>query len=72
MPARDGDAPGMLVADDDGFALATSDGRLRLDQVRLAGTRRMSGAELRRGRPALVGSVVGAADRSETAPPGAL
>ena len=72
VPARGGDAPGTLVAEGDGLALATSDGRLRLDEVRLAGTRRMSGAELRRGRPALVGTAVSSADTAVTAPPGAL
>ena len=64
VPGRAGDRTGALVADGDGLALATVDGRLRLDQVRLAGTRRMSGAELRRGRPALVGLVaVGPVER---------
>jgi methionyl-tRNA formyltransferase len=53
------DRPGTIVADGAGLALTTADGRLRLDAVRLAGTRRMSGAELRRGRPGLVGTVVG-------------
>lgn len=65
-PSRAGDAAGTLVADEGGLALATSDGRLRLDDVRLAGTRRMSGAELRRGRPALVGESVKAAGTAAT------
>jgi len=56
VPGSAGDRPGTLEADGDGLALATVDGRLRLDQLRLAGAGRMSGAELRRGRPALVGS----------------
>ena len=56
MPAAAGDRAGTIVADDGGLALATVDGRLTLDEVRLSGARRMSGAELRRGRPALVGS----------------
>jgi methionyl-tRNA formyltransferase len=71
-PARQGDAAGTLVAEGDGLALTTADGRLRLDDVRLAGTRPMSGAELRRGRPALVGMAVRTADTALTAPPGAL
>ena len=56
-----GDRPGALVAEVDGLALATADGRLVLDQVRLAGTRPMSGTELRRGRAGLVGTVVAGA-----------
>jgi methionyl-tRNA formyltransferase len=51
--------PGTLVAHDGGLALVVSDGALRLDMVQPAGGRRMSGAELRRGRPGLVGSRVG-------------
>lgn len=50
------DRPGTLEADGDGLALATVDGRLRLDELRLAGARRMSGAELRRGHPGLAGA----------------
>lgn len=50
-----GDEPGTLVADGDGLALATRDGRLRLLELGLAGGRRMTAAELRRGRPRLVG-----------------
>lgn len=64
-----GDPSGALVADGDGLALATADGRLRLLEVRLAGGRDMSGAELRRGRPALVGQVLQGA--SDVAPDGA-
>jgi methionyl-tRNA formyltransferase len=56
--AEAGDMPGTIVSLGDGLAMATADGRLRLDAVRLAGTRRMSGAELRRGRPGLVGTRV--------------
>jgi methionyl-tRNA formyltransferase len=52
------DRVGMLVADGDGLALATSDGRLRLGRVRAAGRKPMTAAELRRGAPGLVGSVV--------------
>lgn len=55
--ARDGDATaGLLVPDAGGLALVVADGALRLDEVQLAGKRQMSGAELRRGRPELVGS----------------
>jgi methionyl-tRNA formyltransferase len=49
---------GRLVADDGGVALVVADGTLRLDQVQPAGGRRMSGQELRRGRPALMGTRV--------------
>jgi methionyl-tRNA formyltransferase len=52
--------PGTFVASDGGLALAVGDGLLQLDEVQLAGARRMSGADLRRGRPGLVGSVVDA------------
>jgi methionyl-tRNA formyltransferase len=52
------DAAGILVADGDGVALATIVGRLRLLEVRPAGGRTMSGAELRRGRPQLIGAAV--------------
>lgn len=55
-PAMAGDVAGTIVAEDAGLALATVDGRLRLDEVRLSGARRMTGAELRRGRRALVGA----------------
>jgi methionyl-tRNA formyltransferase len=58
VSASPGDIPGHLVADGDGLALTTTDGRLRLGRVRLAGRRPMSAAELRRGAPGLVGSVV--------------
>ncbi len=45
--------PGRLVRDRDCLALTTARGRLLLDEVQLAGKRRMSGAELLRGYPAL-------------------
>ena len=51
--------PGTLVADQSGLVLATAAGGLRLERVLPAGGRPMSGAELRRGRPGLVGAVVG-------------
>ena len=47
-----------VVADGDGIALATADGLLHLVRVQLAGGRPMTGAELRRGRPAVVGAPV--------------
>ena len=53
-----GDRMGRLVADGDGLALTTSDGRLRLVRVRVAGRKPMTAAELRRGAPGLVGSPV--------------
>lgn len=52
--ARPGDVAGSLVADDEGIALATADGRLRLLTVQPAGGRPMSGAAYRRGRPWMV------------------
>lgn len=52
------DQPGRLVADGDGLALTTSDGRLRLLQVQLAGRRTTDAASLRRGAPGLVGRPV--------------
>ncbi len=51
--------PGTLVPDQSGLVLATAVGGLRLERVQPAGGRPMSGAELRRGRPGLVGAVVG-------------
>ncbi len=57
---------GTIVADDDGIALATSAGLLRLGRVQLAGGRPMTGAELRRGRPAVVGASVRAPVREST------
>ncbi len=57
-PAAAPDVVATIVADGEGLALATVDGRLRLLDVRLAGTRSMTAVELRRGRPALVGSAV--------------
>ena len=60
--AGDDRAPvvGRLEADGDGLAVEVADGRLRLLEVQAAGGRRMTAAELRRGRPNLVGSRVGA------------
>jgi methionyl-tRNA formyltransferase len=50
--------PGSLVADDDGLALVTANGRLRLLEVQPAGKNRMTGAAFRRGRPSAAGSKV--------------
>jgi methionyl-tRNA formyltransferase len=51
-----GSAPvGTLV---DGPAIATADGLLELVEVQPAGGRKMSGEELLRGRPRLVGAVI--------------
>ncbi len=58
-PSEPGDATGALVADGDGLALVTSDGRLRLLELQPAGGRRMSGATFRRGHPTVVGQLVG-------------
>ena len=45
-----------LVAEDDGLALvAGGEGRLRLEVVQLAGKTRVTGAELRRGYPGVIG-----------------
>jgi methionyl-tRNA formyltransferase len=54
-----GDEPGRLVADGDGLALASVDGRLRFLKVRPAGGRVMTAADYRRGAGrALVGAGV--------------
>ena len=58
-PSEPADVPSMLVAHGDGLALAAASGRLRLDEVQLAGKGRITGAELRRGHPGLVGGFVG-------------
>jgi hypothetical protein len=47
------------MAHGDGIALSGPYGRLVLDEVQLAGRRRISGAELRRGHPGLIGSSIG-------------
>jgi methionyl-tRNA formyltransferase len=57
-PEGAGDAPGRLEPDDGGLALTTATGRLRLLVVQPAGGRRMSGADLLRGRPGLAGTAV--------------
>jgi methionyl-tRNA formyltransferase len=61
LPAVGSAEPGRLVASEGtpaGLALVTSDGLLGLVEVQPAGGRRMSAAELLRGRPAVVGSTV--------------
>jgi methionyl-tRNA formyltransferase len=50
--------PGALVADGDGLALVTENGRLRLLEVQPAGKNRMTAAAFRRGRPSVAGSKV--------------
>jgi len=57
-PSASIDQPGHLVADDDGLALTTVEGRLRFGQVQLQGRRTMDAPTLRRGAPKLVGTAV--------------
>jgi methionyl-tRNA formyltransferase len=57
-PSDRDDAPGTIVPDEEGLALATNDGRLILDEVQPAGGRPMSGEEYLRGRPAALGANV--------------
>jgi methionyl-tRNA formyltransferase len=59
---------GRILAVDGAIALATGSGSLVLDEVQPAGGRRMSGAELLRGRPALAGSLVLASDDGMASP----
>jgi methionyl-tRNA formyltransferase len=54
-PSDADDTPGTIVPDEQGLALATSDGRLILDEVQPAGGRPMSGEAFLRGRPAILG-----------------
>ena len=58
-PSASGDQTGTLVAEGDGLALATTDGRLVLDEVQLPGRRQLPGAELLRGQRELIGTRVG-------------
>lgn len=67
-PSEAGDEPGTLVAHGDGLALATSDGRLVLDVVQLAGRRQLSGGEFLRGQRDLLGSRVGGTPAKAGAP----
>jgi len=57
-PERVGDTPGRLEPDEDGLALTTAGGRLRLLEVQPAGGRRMPARDLLRGRPGLAGTSV--------------
>lgn len=57
--SEDDDEPGRLVPDAAGLALATSAGRLVLDEVQPAGSRPMSGDAYVRGRPGALGRLVG-------------
>ena len=57
-PSASTDQPGHLVAEGDGLALTTVDGRLLLGQVQLEGRRAMDASTLRRGAPGLVGAGV--------------
>ncbi len=50
---------GLLIAHADGLAISTVAGLLVLQEIQLAGKRRMTGAELRRGYPGLLGKHVG-------------
>jgi len=50
------DAPGILVPDAEGLALATSEGRLVLHEVQPAGGRPMTGEAFLRGRPSILGA----------------
>jgi methionyl-tRNA formyltransferase len=54
-PAEAGDGVETIASHGDGLALIPAGGRLRLDEVQLAGKGRVSGPELRRGYPGLVG-----------------
>jgi methionyl-tRNA formyltransferase len=57
--AEPGDLAGQLVADGgDGLALATTSDRLILEEVQLAGKKRGTAADLRRGHPGVVGASV--------------
>ncbi len=55
-PTEPGDIPGHLVAHGPGLALVAADGRLVIVEAQLPGGRRMAAADLRRGRPRLVGT----------------
>ena len=57
-PSETDDRPGTIVPDERGLALATSDGRLILDEVQPAGARPMIGEAFLRGRPAILGASV--------------
>jgi methionyl-tRNA formyltransferase len=58
-PGTVGDEVESIAAEGDGVALVAGGGRLRLDVVQVAGKTRVTGAELRRGYPGVVGTRVG-------------
>jgi methionyl-tRNA formyltransferase len=58
IPSQPADLPGRLVADGDGLALTTANGRLCLRRVQLSGRRPTDAASLRRGAPGLVGQTI--------------
>jgi methionyl-tRNA formyltransferase len=58
-PSDGDDNPGTIVPDERGLALATSDGRLILDEVQPAGARPMTGEAFLRGRPSILGASIG-------------
>jgi methionyl-tRNA formyltransferase len=60
-PSEAGDTPGVLVPHADRLALTTSEGRLVLDELQLAGKRALAGDEFLRGQPRLAGASVVAA-----------
>jgi len=68
-PASPADEQGTLVGQGEGLALATSDGRLVLEEVQLAGRRQLSGTEFLRGQRELIGTTVGAKAAAATATP---
>jgi methionyl-tRNA formyltransferase len=60
LPDRRGEErPGQVIALDDGAAVVTSRGMLRLEEVQLAGKRAMTMEEFLRGQRGFVGSVLG-------------
>lgn len=62
-------APGTLVGRSHGLGLVTAGGVLELIEVQPAGGRRMSGAELVRGRPGLIGTIVDTGSDRSVEPP---
>lgn len=70
-PADHDDPPGTIVPDEEGLALATSDGRLILDEVQPAGGRPMSGEAFLRGRPAILGATIARPGETAATPPAA-